>query len=348
MDQAASSPLQEELGRAPSSQELKAYRQKRRRARASLSSCLPPEPVTLLLFYTYAPTPMSKHRQTEAVRFSLNSLKKNNLTGRLRIAREGYNGTLTGSKKGVRAFTASLEMFDCATFGNQRVDFKYVDGLPHNQALKGLKCWPVTEIVTYGFDPRDAPLDAGGHHLSPQVFHAALTDPDAVVVDVRNFNETIIGRFAPAAGAQVLDPGMRRSTEFPRWIAQNREKLTGKKVLLYCTGGVRCERASAFMGSQGIKNIFQLEGGVHRYLEHFNEGGGHWIGKNYTFDKRFSHGAVGSEVISRCTHCGNPWDRYQAQAKCTACGIEVLLCRSCQRLAKSSGKALRCPLCQCS
>lgn len=203
MDQAASSPLQEELGRAPSSQELKAYRQKRRRARASLSSCLPPEPVTLLLFYTYAPTPMSKHRQTEAVRFSLNSLKKNNLTGRLRIAREGYNGTLTGSKKGVRAFTASLEMFDCATFGNQRVDFKYVDGLPHNQALKGLKCWPVTEIVTYGFDPRDAPLDAGGHHLSPQLFHAAITDPDAVVVDVRNFNETIIGRFAPAAGAQV-------------------------------------------------------------------------------------------------------------------------------------------------
>ena len=86
------------------------------------------------------------------------------------------------------------------------------------------------------------------------------------MIDVRNYNESLIGKFAPP-GDKVLDPMMRRSTEFPQWVADNKAKLANKKVLMYCTGGVRCERASAYMGSQGIQNIYQLEGGIHRYLE---------------------------------------------------------------------------------
>ena len=230
-----------------------------------------------------------------------------------------------------------------------RVDFKYVDGLPRNQMLKGIKCWPVAEIVTYGFDARNAPLDKGGTHLAPADFHKALEDPDAVVIDVRNYNESLIGKFAPP-GDKVLDPMMRRSTEFPQWVADNRHKLEDKKVLMYCTGGVRCERASAYMGSQGIKNVFQLEGGIHRYLEEFQSDGGHWVGKNYTFDKRFSHGADNAAVISACVHCGDPWDRYQAQAKCAnrSCAIEVLLCRPCQRQAGGPPPkaSLFCDLCK--
>ena len=140
---------------------------------------------------------------------------------------------------------------------------------------------------------------------------------------------------------------MRKSTEFPKWVEENRAKLEGKKVLMYCTGGVRCERASAFMGRAGIKNCFQLEGGIHRYLEAYPEDGGHWIGKNYTFDRRFSHGAANAATISACAHCASPWDRYQAQAKCGKCGIEVLLCRPCQRNPDGPPPkaALRCALC---
>ncbi|KAH8092096.1 hypothetical protein JL720_5677 [Aureococcus anophagefferens] len=179
--------------------------------------------------------------------------------------------------------------------------------------LKGVKCWPVAEIVTYGFDARDAPLDKGGTHLAPADFHRALEDPDAVVIDVRNYNESLIGKFAPP-GDKVLDPMMRRSTEFP---------------------------------NQGI---FQLEGGIHRYLEEFQSDGGHWVGKNYTFDKRFSHGADNARVISACVHCGDPWDRYQAQAKCAnrSCAIEVLLCRPCQRQAGGPPPkaSLFCDLCK--
>jgi predicted sulfurtransferase len=147
-----------------------------------------------------------------------------------------------------------------------------------------------------------------GTHLTPKQFHAALADPSSVVIDVRNFNETLIGKFAPPgtpcsssstsatagesslssssssnnnnnnnnkintnnnkkktpeellSNEKVLDPLMRRSTEFPEWVEKNRHKLEGKKVLMYCTGGVRCERASAYVRNLGIEDVSQLEG----------------------------------------------------------------------------------------
>jgi predicted sulfurtransferase len=107
-----------------------------------------------------------------------------------------------------------------------------------------------------------------------------MSDPNAVVIDVRNFNETLIGRFAPdlTGGAAVLNPAMRRSTEFPAWVAQHEEELRGKRVLMYCTGGVRCERASAYVRTKlGMDaDVSQLAGGIHRYLEAYSEDGGHW------------------------------------------------------------------------
>lgn len=314
--------------------------------------------VTILLFYAYCSKPMSDKAVNAAIDFCRTSLEKNGCTGRLRIAREGYNATLTGSADGIRGFTTSLSTLDYDTFGDNRTDFKYVDGLPPNQRLKGLKVWFVNEIVTYGFDTRKAPLDKRGTHLSPTDFHKALEDPNAVVIDVRNFNETLIGKFVPPGddalkvgtsdGSQkVLDPCMRRSTEFPKWVDDNRHKLDGKKVLMYCTGGVRCERASAFMRNKGIQNVFQLEGGIHRYLEAFKDDGGHWKGKNYTFDRRFSHGADKCDVISRCVvpNCKKPWDRYQAKEKCRSCAMEVLVCRDCQRGKIYKKPDLLCPLC---
>jgi len=279
------------------------------------------------------------------------------MTGRLRVGREGFNCTLTGQHDAVREFTSFLRKYDPATFGE--TDFKYVDKLPDNQLLKGLKVFPVTEIVTYGFDPTDAPLNMRGVHLKPHEFHAAMENPNAVVIDVRNFNETLIGKFAPPQNGhvpqsdgsvtqnKVLDPCMRRSTEFPGWVEANRELLKEKQVLMYCTAGVRCERASAFLKNQGIDNVYQLEGGIHRYLEAYPEDGGYWVGKNYVFDKRFSHGADKCEVISHCCYCKKPWDRYQAQRKCIKCAMEVLLCKECQRTkpAVPNGK-LFCPLCE--
>jgi len=305
---------------------------------------------TILLFYTYCTPPMTRGEQDDAIAYCYSLLANNGVTGRLRIGREGFNGTLTGLYDNIRVFTSSVRAKYPHIFGN--TDFKYVDGQPDRHLLRGLKVWPVTEIVTYGFDPKLAPLEKTGNHLSPQEFHEAMKHPDAIMVDVRNFNETLIGSFAPPnedgllTMDKVLNPNMRRSTEFPEWIAANKHKLEGKKVLMYCTGGVRCERASAYVRNLGLEDVNQLAGGIHRYLDAYPKDGGFWIGKNYTFDKRFSHGAEEVSVISSCVNCAEPWDRYQAQSKCTMCSMEVLLCKTCQRLKPAVPKtSLYCPLC---
>jgi predicted sulfurtransferase len=152
---------------------------------------------------------------------------------------------------------------------------------------------------------------------------------------------------------EVLDPKMRRSTEFPQWVDKNIDKLKGKKVLMYCTGGIRCERASAFLVERGLTDINQCEGGIHNYLEKFEEDGGHWVGANYTFDKRFSHGAKKKEVISKCVVCAEPWERYAARRKCKWCKMEIIVCRTCDRGDKAKGakrvpidpSKFVCPLC---
>jgi len=306
----------------------------------------PPKPpvnldTTILLFYAYCDPPMTRAAQDEMITKCTGVLKGVGVTGRLRVGREGFNATLTGPTAGTRKFTEFLRKTDPATFAS--TDFKYVDGQSDNKRLKELKVWPVTEIVTYGFDPADAPLNLRGTHLKPREFHKAMEDPNAIMIDVRNFNESLIGRFAPPA-CPVLDPQMRRSTEFPEWVENHKKDLEGKKVLMYCTAGVRCERASAFMRNKGVQNVFQLDGGIHRYLDEFPQDGGYWVGKNYTFDKRFSHGATVSQVVSSCVVCAQPWDRYQAQEVCSKCHMEVLVCKTCQR-GKPKKQTLKCPLC---
>jgi predicted sulfurtransferase len=305
---------------------------------------------TILLFYAYSkPGPMSRDGQTKAIAHCYSFLKGLNVTGRLRIGREGFNGTLTGSHDSIRKFTSELRRWDPTTFNE--TDFKYVDNQPDNQLLPALKVFPVTEIVTYGFNAEDAPLDKGGIHLKPKEFHQALANPNSVVIDVRNFNEALIGKFQPPENSEdgnqkYLNPNMRRSTEFPEWVDANKESWKGKQVLMYCTAGVRCERASAFMVNKGVDNVYQLDGGIHRYLEEYKEDGGYWKGKNYTFDKRFGHGADNCETISYCVHCDKPWDRYNAQQKCFKCKMEVLLCNECQRVKPALKKSdLFCPLC---
>jgi predicted sulfurtransferase len=318
----------------------------------------PPEQTTILLFYAYVDPEWNRSQQDHAIDFCQTVLSENDMTGRLRLGREGFNGTLTGSYDAVRTFVAALRKEWPKTFSKECGDcynnFKYVDGLPASQRLKSLKVFPVTEIVTYGFNPKMAPLSMRGTHLNPVQWNEALQEKNTICLDVRNFNESLIGKFVPpgdkpitGAPGTVTDMLMRRSTDFAPWIEKNKKKLEGKKVLLYCTAGVRCERASAFLRNKGIDDVYQLDGGVHRYLEHFKEDGGLWKGKNYTFDKRFAHGADNAEIISNCVHCGESWERYQASAKCARCKMEVLLCRRCQRTPKPPRKqSLFCPICK--
>jgi hypothetical protein len=151
---------------------------------------------TILLFYAYCNPAMTTSEVDNAVAKCYAKLKDMECCGRLRIGQEGFNCTMTGKTDKIREFTKFLKEFDKKTFAN--TDFKYVDNQAANQVLKGLKVWAVKEIVTYGFDPRDAPLSMTGNHLTPKEFHKALTNPNSIVIDVRNFNESLIGKFAPA------------------------------------------------------------------------------------------------------------------------------------------------------
>lgn len=145
--------------------------------------------------------------------FCYNSLEKWGCTGRLRVAREGFNGLLTSPEpEGIRKFTEELKAWQPEFFAH--IDYKFVDNNPDNHLLRELKVFPVTEIVTYGFSAFDAPVTNGGNHLKPEEFHKAMSDPNSVMIDVRNYNESLIGKFNPPAG-KLLDPCMRKSTEFP-------------------------------------------------------------------------------------------------------------------------------------
>jgi predicted sulfurtransferase len=145
---------------------------------------------------------------------------------------------------------------------------------------------------------------------------------------------------------------MRKSTEFPLWLdrKETKEKLKGKQVLMYCTGGVRCERASALLKFKmekdpeikelGIKGVFQLQGGIDKYFKEFPEGG-FWSGRSYTFDKRFAHappkidGELHSkkvddvDVKGKCEACSQPWDKYRGKRRCPTCGVPSLICKDC-------------------
>lgn len=199
---------------------------------------LPPGNTTLLLFYAYVQPPWTPRARTEAIAFAQGVLTEQGCTGRLRVALEGFNGTLTGPQAGVRAFCEALRAFSPQHF--EGTDFKLVDGLQDSKRFRTLKVWPVEELVTYGFSAAQAPLASGGKHVKPEEWTELAARGDTVMVDVRNANESAIGRFAPPpGGAVLLDPRMRRSTEFADWVDKALPQFEGKTVMMYCTGGVR-------------------------------------------------------------------------------------------------------------
>ena len=386
------------------------------KAAAAASVRVPNPRASLVLFYQY-----TRHKKWSPTTLKLlmtylsTIANKRNIGGRIRVAQEGVNATVSAvdtqrvsAKETLRHFAQDLRNFDSQVFSN--TDFKYIDDLTADRHFKELKVIPVQELVFYGIKEDDAPLDdekgkdgtGGGVHLEAKKYHEMLKGDNTVVIDVRNHYETIIGRFdgqqkvkgktfaskdaqqttsqadsvTTMSGAEYLDPLMRKSTDFKAWLAKDetQQKLKHKTVLMYCTGGIRCERASAYlkkeMGSQ-VEGVYQLQGGIERYLKAFPDGG-FWRGKNFVFDKREAVGVENPDgdggvirkqtkklastkkedlnsLPSRCCVCGIDWDRYVGKKKCFTCGVPVLMCNKClsQKPDKTPGMELnvRCPLC---
>lgn len=217
------------------------------------------------------------------------------LKGRVLIGSEGINGTLAGPR-------AAVEQYVTALRGDERfadIEIKTSEGDAQTFPKLVVKVRP--EIVTLGAGPLAPDLD---NHLSPAEWKRTLEeDPEVVVVDVRNRYESAAGKFAGAIACDI-----EHFRELPAYVEELAE-FKDRKVLMYCTGGIRCEKASALFRKQGFKNVFQLHGGIVTYQEQF--GNEHWLGECFVFDQRMTVRVYEALVpIGRCAHTDRPTNRF--------------------------------------
>jgi len=329
---------------------------------------LPANSCTICLFYQYKEPAWSNKQHKSALHHVTELARTHHITGRGRCAPEGLNCTLTASANDMRAFCYALREWD-EEF--QNTDFKLEDGIHDQNRFRTFTLRKTTELVGYTLDGIRAPSlnRHAGKHLDAMEYHAQMQQKDTVIIDVRNAYESDIGHFQPPeGGAQLLDPKMRTSGDFPKWLhdPSTKEKLQNKTVMMYCTGGIRCERATALLNQMTeasdefeTKGVVMVRGGIERYLKTYKEGG-YWKGKNYLFDKRMdqappekSQQALEKDVESHCCICEKKYAQYRGQHKCAhslpsglQCSVPVIVCDDCQSSAESRPGSLSCPLCK--
>ena len=326
---------------------------------------------TICLFYQYK-EPAWKTKEHKAALNKVTELATlHKVTGRGRCAPEGLNCTLTASANDIRAFCYALRTWDPDMFNS--TDFKLEDGVPNQTRFRTFTLRKVDELVGYALDGIKAPSlnRHSGDHLEAPDYHKQMQQKDTVIIDVRNAYESDIGHFQPPeGGAQLLDPKMRTSQDFPKWLnaPETKEKLKNKTVMMYCTGGIRCERATALLNQITdvepefkTKGVVMVRGGIERYLKTFPEGG-YWKGKNYLFDKRMEQvpakktdEALKNDIESSCCLCQSPYSQYRGQYKCAKiipssglpCAVPVIICdaNGCQKIGTDEPEKLQCPLC---
>ncbi len=241
------------------------------------------------------------------------------LKGTLLVAPEGINGTLAGDKPAIDALLSHLRAKP--EFANLEVKFSGADEMPFYRMKVRLK----REIVTMG-QPDIDPTASVGQYVSPQDWNALISDPDTIIIDTRNDYETAVGSFSGA-----IDPELATFRDFPAWFRAERERLLGEgkapKVAMFCTGGIRCEKSTAFLKSEGVEDVFHLKGGILKYLENVPEEESLWEGECFVFDQRVTvkHGLeVGSYDL--CHACRRPISdedkaspKFEEGVQCAAC-----------------------------
>ena len=202
--------------------------------------------------------------------------------GTLLLAREGVNGTIAGDADGIAAVVAHIR----ALPGCADLDVKYsaAAAMPFGRLKVRLK----KEIVTMKVPGIDPARDAGAY-VSPADWNALIDDPGTVLIDTRNDFEVGYGSFDGA-----LNPRTARFGDFPGWWRANAGRFAGKRVAMFCTGGIRCEKSTAFLRGAGVADVVHLKGGILAYLEQVPESESRWHGSCFVFDERVSvgHGLV--------------------------------------------------------
>ncbi|MBD1194626.1 rhodanese-related sulfurtransferase [Vulcanococcus sp. Clear-D1] len=239
--------------------------------------------------------------------------------GTILLAEEGVNGTISGPEPGVQAVLARLRQLP----GLAQLEAK-LSAAPE-QAFHRLKVRIKREIVTMGC-PTVKPAEQVGTYVPPQQWDALIRDPSTLVVDTRNAYEVAVGTFEGA-----IDPGTESFREFPAWVERELRPLVEqrqpKAIAMFCTGGIRCEKSTAYLLQQGFENVHHLQGGILRYLEEMPEQGTSWQGECFVFDQRVSvNHQLEPGSYSLCHACGlplSPTDRelpsYREGVSCVHC-----------------------------
>ncbi len=196
------------------------------------------------------------------------------LKGTLLLAHEGINGTVAGSREGIDGLLAYLRADE------RMADLEHKESPGDEQPFYRMKVKLKKEIVTMGVEGID-PRHTVGTYVAPKDWNRLISDPDVLVVDTRNHYEYAIGSFERA-----LDPETETFREFPDYVRQNLDPGKHKKVAMFCTGGIRCEKATAYMREQGFEEVYHLQGGILKYLEEVPAEQSLWRGECFVFDNR--------------------------------------------------------------
>ena len=271
-------------------------------------------PVTVAALYRFAP-----FAARDAIAATLKQLCADaGIKGTLLVADEGINGTIAGSASGIATVIDHIRTLPgCAEL---EVKYSTADAPPFKRMKVRLK----KEIVTMGVADID-PVGGVGTHVGSAEWNALIADPDTIIIDTRNDYEVAIGSFERA-----VDPGTRSFREFPGWFDEFSQKLDNgnpPKIAMFCTGGIRCEKATAYVKAKGFGEVFHLDGGILKYLEDIAPEDSRWTGECFVFDERVSvaHGVEQGSHIS-CKGCGRALSPQDLQSPLYEPGIACPHC----------------------
>ncbi|MFC0200011.1 oxygen-dependent tRNA uridine(34) hydroxylase TrhO [Paracoccus rhizosphaerae] len=270
--------------------------------------------LTVAALYHFARLPDPAARQAPL----LDLCRQGGLCGTLLLAPEGINGTIAGPRDAVLAVLDHIRAWP--GFGSLAWKESAALTPPFGRMKVRLKA----EIVTMG-QPDVDPAAAVGRYVAPSDWNALISAPDVAVIDTRNDYEVQIGTFRDA-----IDPGTKSFREFPAWWADNAHRFEGKRIAMFCTGGIRCEKSTNFLMSQGVDEVYHLQGGILRYLEEVPESDSAWQGECFVFDQRVSltHGLAQGRhgMCHACRRPLAPEDRdrpeYEEGVCCHRCAGE--------------------------
>ncbi len=245
----------------------------------------------------------------------LEACVKHRIKGTLLLALEGINGTIAGQPEDIKAILNYLRL-------DPRLhDLEHKESYADNHPFYRMKVKLKKEIVTMGVAGVN-PNDVVGTYVKPEDWNDLISDPDVILLDTRNDYEVHIGTFQGA-----VDPKTTTFREFPQFVAQNLDKTKHKKVAMFCTGGIRCEKASSYMKQQGFEEVYHLQGGILKYLETVPQEQSMWQGECFVFDQRVAvkHGLEEGDY-DQCYACRMPLspeellsDKYTPGISCPHC-----------------------------